>query len=127
MWFINPRTVGLWRSLLQDAVDAGEAQGRKESQIIHQLLELKTLSQEDSIQQAAKAFKCPMEILFFFPIFQLLFPCFVSGSFHLDALIQQSLSIFGLFYCLNLISQQDFGTLSETNSAITKRVEEKST
>lgn len=45
--------------------------------------------------------------MYFFLFFSF-FPCFVSSSFHLDGLIQQSLNIFGLFYCLNLISQQDF-------------------
>lgn len=78
MWFINPRTVGLWSSLLQDAVDARDAQGKKEflkkesgkfSQIIHQLPELKTLLQKDSIHHTAKAFKCPMEILYIFFLF----------------------------------------------------------
>lgn len=78
MWLINPRRVGLWSSLLQDAVGAGEAQGEKEflkkelgkfSQIIHQLLQLKTLPQKDSMLHTAKAFKCPMEILHIFFLF----------------------------------------------------------
>lgn len=94
MWFINPRTVGLWSSLLQDAVDAREAQGKKGflkeelgkfSQIIHQLLELKTLHQKDSIQHPAKdqvsSYIIFPYIIFFFPIFQVFSPVLFPALF----------------------------------------------
>lgn len=103
MWFITQRAVELWSSLLQDVVDARNAQGL--------IKELGKFLKKKNPSGLIKANNTASERLHMtlqstevsggntvYP-----FPVFLLFSMHLvtvkDRLIQQFFSIFSLFYC----------------------------